>query len=187
MLASRDVVSLREQIGNVSILLEKGNETDHYPYLELYIEAWKNRTEDIKAACATRNMTTEHDEDSLEEVDDDAITENDGIIPPTNHSHVRRRAQPSKGPDPEWIETQSYQGPFDPYDFYAKTGTEVRPQYSTMNICGAACTHTIVSVLLALRGVHARTALFPRSPLACPEEHSQGITAAAWSAGVVVG
>jgi hypothetical protein len=45
---------LCEQIGNLAIFLERGRESDHYDFLELYIRHWRAAAKRISDACAVR-------------------------------------------------------------------------------------------------------------------------------------
>jgi hypothetical protein len=48
--------SLFVQIGNVAIFLEKGVDSDHYDFLELYIQQWMKAARLIRDSCKKREL-----------------------------------------------------------------------------------------------------------------------------------
>jgi hypothetical protein len=96
----------------VAILLERGNETDHYDYLELFIRRWKREANIIQQDCMGRNYTASSTP-SLRQTE--------------NRAREDRIAKISTPDMPaEIVDTRYYSRELHPYDWYKKTNTEVR-------------------------------------------------------------
>jgi hypothetical protein len=100
------------QIGNVAILLERGDETDHYDYLDLFVRRWRREAIAIKQDCIRRNYTASSTP-SLRQTE--------------NRAREDRIAKISTPDMPtEIVDTGYFSREFQPYDWYKKTNTEVR-------------------------------------------------------------
>lgn len=99
------------QIGNVAIFLERGTEEDHYDFLELYLRRWRKEARLTKYDCDARQRQ---------------------LLGTTG------RRQAMKDTSPQFLNKKYFQGPFNPYDWYAKTNTEVSYEYDCIALRGAA-------------------------------------------------
>jgi hypothetical protein len=48
------------QFANVAIFLEKGVDSDHYDFLELYIQEWKRKEKLVLDSCTKRRLDVEN-------------------------------------------------------------------------------------------------------------------------------
>jgi hypothetical protein len=100
------------QIGNVAILLEKGDETDHYDYLDLFVRRWRREAIIIEQECMQRNYTA---------------SSTPSLRQTKNRASEDRIAKMSTPDTPtEIVDTAYFSREFQPYDWYKKTNTEVR-------------------------------------------------------------
>ena len=97
-------------IGNVVVLLERGDDEDDYPFLELYIRSWERLSRKIRKACRTQNFSALNKPQKLSKM---------ATLPPDIAELI-----------PTQVLKRSYfQGEFQPYDFYQKAGTEYYYRY----------------------------------------------------------
>jgi hypothetical protein len=99
------------QIGNVAIFLERGNDTDHYDFLDLYTRRWLKTERAVFQACRARNMTPSSRRRGTATGTDDDIHE----------LSTRQTA----GGLPQWLSKPFFNRSYHPYDWYVKSGTEV--------------------------------------------------------------
>ena len=94
-------------VGNVSILLQKGNETDRYDFLDLYIKSFEEEASNIYRACKWKLLSSENN------------------IRDGGRDLLRRMPRHQR----QQIETEYFNRTFNPYDWYLKTGTEYYWRY----------------------------------------------------------
>lgn len=94
-------------VGNVSVLLQKGNESDRYDFLDLYIKSFEEEVTNIYRACKHKYMSE---------------AKKNGI----GQRRLLRRLPRHKR---QHIETEYFNRTFNPYDWYLKTGTEYYWRY----------------------------------------------------------
>jgi hypothetical protein len=103
------------QIGNVAIFLEAGDETDWYDFLDLYTRYWLKAERKIRRACKKRNQTSILLGDQSRRRGSETGA---GDLPELT---VRQTA----GGSPQVVKRRYFNREYQPYDWYAKTGTEV--------------------------------------------------------------
>ena len=156
-----------DQIGNVAILLEQGEETDDYDFLELYIRRWKKEQRLVREACGVTGLLEEQE---FYKADDEEQEENGflrralGVEQET--VQAKRRAEHDESP--QILSKPWFNRTFNPYDWYVKTETEVG-QSSVLLVfvfTETASSHpSLDAVLLSLHRIHARTSLLRRCAL----------------------
>lgn len=97
-------------IGNVAVLLEAGDEDDHYDFLELYIRRWIEELKVVEENCNSTRRMMRGDASAMDEDFDEA--DDHGTI----RSLKKRRLEEPEKPI-QYLEKKHYEGEFHPYDW----------------------------------------------------------------------
>jgi hypothetical protein len=97
--------------------LEKGNETDYYDFLDLYIRRWRKEAKLIRESCVQRKLISADFFDEDEDDDDFDIDDYDDLDIDVDVS------------DERLLRHRQFRRRFHPYDWLKKVGTEYYFRY----------------------------------------------------------
>lgn len=148
-------LELSMQIGNVAILLERGNETDHYDFLELYYRRWKSKEMAVLKDCEERNSTsgrraseTDVASEAWADEPSDAVAKSvtddgrrDLVVSFATGMPDKKRLTPKErtGGNPQILDRPFFSRAWHPYDWYIRSGTEV-----STNCALHSCVNTLI-------------------------------------------
>ena len=155
--------------------LERGNKTDHYDFLELYLRSWQQQADATYNACKKRRLLKEDGSDNEDEVwaNEDDLDEK--LSHDASDNHARRGL---KANGPQMMTYDYFNRSYNPYDWMERANTEVRYYmfnsifYNTLPyfVVQIQLTMLLCTVLLSLSRIYGGASMLSGGALACDEE-----------------